>query len=166
VARYYLLLLDAGLVRVYWYCFDNAAWGSMWLKNGDNNHTGDGNRITCDERQPPYGLGAGKGCLLPTGKAYRQVYKWLVGNTPAKRCSNAGAVYTCGLTKPDGTELLAVWDASQKCSHGTCTHSSYSPGAKYSQYYDLDGGTAHPISGSSIPIGAKPILLQSSRKTR
>jgi hypothetical protein len=160
VARYYLTLQSAGLVRAYWYAYDNGAWGAMWLANGDNNKTGDSNQITCNELKAPYGLGAGQGCLLLTGTAYQQIYRWLVGNTLTTPCSAKGTVYTCGFTKPDGSQLLAVWDVSQKCSQGVCTYSNYAQDPKYTQYFDLNSPTPHGISGSPVQIGAKPILLQ------
>jgi hypothetical protein len=101
------------------------------------------------------------------GIAYAQTYQWMVGNTMTAPCRGpvppAKGVWTCGLTKPDGTQLLAVWDTGQSCSGG-CSYSKYKPDAKYKQYYDLDGPSPHPVSGNSVEIGAKPILLEAAAR--
>jgi hypothetical protein len=160
VARYYLIVSTLGLVRANWYAYDlGNAWGTLWIKNGATTNTNDANQITCHETSPPYGLGSGNGCLLPLGRAYQKIYDWMVGNTLTTPCAANGKVYTCGMTKPDGSLLLAVWDTSQSCASGVCTHSNYTVDPKYIQYYDMDTTTSHPVSGGQVQIGAKPILL-------
>jgi hypothetical protein len=84
------------------------------------------------------------------GLAYGQVYTWMVGATMSAPCSVSGTVWTCGLTKPGGTGTLAVWNTSGS--------SSYTPGAEYKHYRDLSGNTSL-ITGGSVTIGIKPILL-------
>jgi polysaccharide biosynthesis protein PslG len=149
VARTYLVSWSLGARRYYWDGWNLAnLYGALWYQNGVHG---------CDDG------GSGKGCVNKAGTAYAQTYQWMVGNTMTTPCRGpvppATGVWTCGLTKPDGTQLLAVWDSGQSCS-GTCNYSNYAPDAKYKAYYTLDSPTQHPINGRSIPIGAKPIMLE------
>ena len=54
LARSYLVLLSQGVSRFYWYAWNNPNWGTLYNKN----------------------LG-----VLPPGKAYAQVYGWIVGRS-------------------------------------------------------------------------------------
>jgi len=92
------------------------------------------------------------------GEAYKRVYEWMVGNTLAN-CGKDGSVYTCNITGSDGTPMLAVWDASQNCSDGRCSTSSYKAPGKFTVYFTLDDTKSTPIRGGTVQIGAKPILL-------
>lgn len=123
VARVELLYWSAGVVRHYWYAWDNPNFGTLW--------------------QPDAGLTA-------AGKAYQQIYQWMVGAVLDKPCESQGATWTCKLSRPGGYEALAVWR--------TTGSSSYPPARQYTQYRNLDGDT-FPIDGS-VTIGIKPILLE------
>jgi hypothetical protein len=92
------------------------------------------------------------GTLNQAGRAYQQVYTWLLNSVPS-RCTAAGSIWSCPLSV-----RLVVWDDSKSCSKGICHKSSYTPPAGYSQYVDLTGALK-PISGT-IPLGAKPIMLE------
>jgi len=85
----------------------------------------------------------------------------MVGATLTQPCSSVGTVWTCQLNK--GTlQTLAVWDTAQSCSNGTCTKSTYTipvANPKYFHYLDLTGKSTN-ISGSTVQIGYKPILLE------
>ena len=98
------------------------------------------------------------GTLLKPGIAYQLTYNWMVGNTMSP-CTNSGTVWICDFTGANGYEAQAVWDASQSCSHGVCTTSNYTFDSKYTQYETLYGGGGS-LSGSTVPIGYQPILLQ------
>ena len=65
-------------------------------------------------------------------------------------CAANGTVWTCGLSRSNGYQALAVWDTA-----GTST---FSVPSQYTQYQDLEGGTSS-VSGSSVTIGTEPILL-------
>jgi len=134
LARFYLVQWSNGVSRLYWYQYGNRAFGSLWL--------------------PGTGTNA-------AGIAYGTVYKWMVGATMKSSCSSAGSVWTCNFTKPGNVTAQAVWDASQTCSNGNCTTSSYTPSSSYTQYQDLAGGVTPISSGSTVQIGAEPILLES-----
>jgi len=102
----------------------------------------------------------GMGELMGTkaGDAYKRVYEWMVGNT-VTGCSKEGSIYSCSLTKADGMPMLAVWDASQNCSDGRCSTVDYKVPGKFTTYFSLDNTNSVPIRGSTVAIGAKPILL-------
>jgi hypothetical protein len=87
--------------------------------------------------------------LTSAGIAYGNVESWMVGATMSTPCASNGTVWTCGLSRPNGYEALAVWNTA-----GTSTFAAPSP---YTQYQDLEG-KRHSISGS-VTIGPLPILL-------
>lgn len=87
-----------------------------------------------------------------SGTAWDQVAGWLIGHS-ISACTASGTVYTCALDNG-----LAVWDTSQSCSNSVCTTSNYNYPASYIWYHDLDGNRV-ALSGKSVGIGYKPILL-------
>lgn len=136
VARWYIL--QAGLFATdnlqsaSWY-----AWG-----HPDKNNWG---AIERSDRTP-----------TQAGVALNEVYKWLVGATMPKPCSYVGpdtkhALWTCDLGRSGGYQAQAVWN--------TAGPSSYKVPGGYSRYRDL-AGNSKPISGGSVMIGQKPILLE------
>ena len=145
VGRTMLLHWSAGVSRVYWYAYD--LLGTMWSANST---TG------CTTPDP-----SGVGFSCSTGIAYAQVESWMVGSTLTQPCSSVGTVWTCQLTK-GGKPVLAVWDTAQSCSNGVCTTSTYTfppPKPNYFHYLDLTGKSTK-ISGTTVQIGYKPILLE------
>lgn len=138
IARYFLLTHSMGIRRMYWFLWNGGDLGGLWARNPSD---------------------PTKGTLLKPGIAYAELSKWMVGAVMNKRCSSTGTVWTCGFARANGYEALAVWDTSQTCSGGNCTTSPYEFNGDYLNYRDLAGGT-NPIHGKTVPIGAKPILLQ------
>jgi hypothetical protein len=132
LARFYLLKQGAGISRFWWYAWDNTSAGTLWSPSG----------------------------IHPAGVAYQQVYNWIVGSTSAGPCSQNGAVWTCTLTRAPGYRATAVWDASQTCSAGVCTTSTYIVPAGYIRFRDLTGQSTPATAGAPIHIGARPILLE------
>jgi hypothetical protein len=98
----------------------------------------------------PYGL---QGNLA--GTAWDQTASWLLGHSISP-CVATGTVYTCEL---DNGEI--VWDTAQSCSNGTCTTSSYAYPTKYAWYRVTSNASQTPLTGSTVQIGYKPILLTS-----
>jgi hypothetical protein len=139
LAQYHFLHLSNGVQRLYWYQWNNAGHGTLWLP---------------DPNTP-----SNPGTLLPPGVAYAQVYNWLVGTTLTSPCTATGTVWTCQLTGASGYVAEAIWDTSQSCSAGACSTSNMSVPSQFVKYRDLDGGTT-AITGSTVPVGAKPILLE------
>jgi len=131
LARFFLLQYSTGAARLYWYQYGNTGFGSLLVN----------------------------GTLNSAGIAYQQVYDWMVGATLTSPCSQTGSVWTCHFTKPGGLQELAVWDASQTCSNGNCTTSGYTPDSVYVKFADLAGNAFSFTAGTSVQIGAKPILL-------
>jgi len=100
--------------------------------------------------------------LKPAGLAFAQVENWLVGATLSRPCAANGTVWTCGLTKPGGYQALAVWDTAQNCNNGLCTTSTFTftpVSPNYIHRRDVYG-TVTAMSGRTVPIGYKPILLE------
>jgi len=135
IGRMELLYWSQGVARHYWYAYD----------------------ICGTISNQPY-----SNTLTPAGTAYGSLESWMIGSSMTQACSGPDSgpgVWTCGLTRADGTRTLAVWDSSQSCSAGACTTSTYSYDPTYTKYFTLAGGNAAPLSGGTVQIGAKPILL-------
>jgi len=96
----------------------------------------------------PYGLQGS-----PSGTAWNEVATWLIGHS-ASACTATGTVYTCNLDNG-----VVVWDTAQSCGNGVCTTSNYAPPAAYTWTCDLDGNKS-AITGNSVQIGYKPIMLE------
>lgn len=144
LARMYLLQWSESVSRFYWYQWNNKQFGTLW---------------TPDPNDP-----AGAGTVLPAGIAYNQAYQWLVGTVMSQACGQNGSVWTCELTSLNGYQALAVWDASQSCNNGNCTTTNFTFAPQYVQYRDLTGNTT-PLAGqTSVPIGARPILLENQNR--
>ena len=136
VARLYLVASSAGMDELYWYAFDDAFARAFWLSGSGET------------------LGA---------QAYGQTYNWLVGATMASKCTTAtygGTVWSCQLTRPNGYEANVIWDTAQQyaCNIDCPTHNLTVP-AIYLHYSDLSGKVI-PIPNNTVPVGAKPILLE------
>jgi len=79
-------------------------------------------------------------------------------------CTVARYVYTCQLTKSDGTRMLAVWHTGMFCEGGLCSHVSYAVPSGFNSYLDL-ANLRRTVKGRFVWIGAKPILLLASTRT-
>ncbi len=147
LARYYLLQNSDNVARVYWYAWNTTSTdtGALW-----NSTTGVAT------------LGA---------TAYAEVYKWITGATLSTPCAKSGSVWTCAYTRSNGYEALAVWDGNVSGNGSGGGSACYAPGAptcttfsvpsQYTLYRDLSGNET-AVSGSTIPISAKPVLLETS----
>jgi hypothetical protein len=132
VARYHMISWSLGIASEFWYQYDNPNEGTLWSSSSG---------------------------LTEAGTAYTQVYNWMVGRSMTSLCSPTGTIWTCTLTAPGGYQGLVVWDTSLSCSNGTCNTKPYSVGAQYVQYRDLSG-IVYPVTGRSVPVGIKPILVE------
>jgi hypothetical protein len=136
-ARYLLVQQSAGIQRLYWYGWDlNSGDGTLWTPSG----------------------------LTAAGVSYQQIEVWLSGATLTAPCSPKGTVWNCRYTRPGGYQGLVVWDASQTCGNGSCGVSNFTlpSSPQFTLYQDVAGNT-HSISGSRVPIGAKPILIETGK---
>jgi len=96
----------------------------------------------------PYGLQGSA-----SGTAWNEVAGWLIGHSIGA-CTVSGTVYTCQL---DNGQV--VWDTAQTCSRGTCTTSNYTYPTKYGSYRDMTTSSRITLTGTTVPVGYKPILL-------
>jgi Glycosyl hydrolases family 39 len=130
VARAYILHWSLGVQRFYWYAWNSPLWGTLW-----NSFTGD---------------------VLKPGIAFGETYKWLVGATLTSPCSVASdSTWTCFLSRPGGYDAEVIWNAAMAIP----ATRPFVVEQRFAQYRDLDGNIT-PISGSTVPIGGKPILLE------
>src|SRR6202142_2915495 len=131
LARFYLLHFSEGVYRFFW-----RAWidgdGGLYVK--------------------------GKG-INKAGVAYRQIYHWMVGKDMIGTCSSSGTVWTCDFTGPQGYAAQAIWDTSETCRSGSCRTHPHRVRSRFVDYLTLDGGKVQ-IKNKSVPIGAKPILME------
>lgn len=86
--------------------------------------------------------------------AYTQVFNWLAGANLNQPCANtADGTWICLLTRTGGYTAEAVWNTKGSVP--------YRPAPGYTQYRDLTGATFPLPAGTSVTIGAKPLLLES-----
>jgi hypothetical protein len=143
VARYHLMHWLGNVQRFYWYAWNDTPAGTLWVANQKYLWK--------------------PGTLLKPGKAYGQIYNWMVGNTVDQSCTPVNTVWACNVTGPNGFQGQIVWDTSQTCSHGKCTFSNYTYNPIYIQYVTVLGKVT-PVKGSTVPIGYQPIFLQNQNQ--
>ena len=96
----------------------------------------------------------------PVQNAYQQTYNWLAGSSLTSPCTASGTVWSCTISK-SGTQYLIMWDTAQSCANGSCTTANQTVDSKWSTYQDMTtANTAITISGRSIHLGIKPVVLQ------
>ena len=96
----------------------------------------------------------------PVQNAYQQTYNWLAGSSLTSPCTAIGTVWSCTISK-SGTQYLIMWDTAQSCANGSCTTANQTVDSKWSTYQDMTtANAAIPISGRSIQLGIKPVVLQ------
>jgi|SRR5450631_352140 len=128
VAKDYLLHWSQGVARLVWYAYDGGpTWGGLW--DSDNGAS-------------------------PSAGSYGEVYRWLVGATLSRPCSeDSTGAWTCGLSRPGGYTAEAIWNSKEK--------QSATVPDQYVEYRDL-AGTVHRIDNHSVMVGDQPILLETS----
>jgi hypothetical protein len=138
-ARFVLMHWLLQTQRLYWFVWNDSTAGELWMTDKK------------DITQP--------GTLLKPGIAYHQIYNWMAGYTVDQSCAPQHTVWACNVAGPNGYQGQIVWDTSQTCKSGKCTHSNYTFNPMFIQYVTLYGDVI-PVSGSTVPIGYQPILLQ------
>jgi hypothetical protein len=138
VARRAILYWSSGVQRFHWYAFDQ---GSTDVATFINN-----------------------GSLTIAANAYQYLYNWMVGASMPSPCNlNGGtfldATYTCDIFRNGGYHGQFVWN-NNTCSQGTCGTIPWTPGSQFTQYRDLYGNVYPLFPGSSVNIGASPLLLE------
>jgi hypothetical protein len=100
--------------------------------------------------------------LQPTSvqTSYQQTYNWLADSSLSTPCAATGTVWSCGITK-SGKQYLVMWDTSQSCSGSSCTTGNQTVASQWTEYQDMTtASTTIAISGHSVPVGIKPVVLQ------
>lgn len=87
VARAYLLNWAAGVQRLYWYSWDNHGWVTLETTEKDNR------------------------TLKSAGKAYDQIFHWLVGASVQDCTADKQQTWTCKLER-DGKLQWIVWNSA------------------------------------------------------
>jgi hypothetical protein len=127
MSRHLILEQSMGVQTSFWYEYDNADWGQMWTASSG---------------------------LNPVGVAYGEIAKWLQGVSITQPCAATSAdntIFTCGYTRPNGYNGLAVWS--------TAGEKSFAVPAGMKQYHEVSGAVASAGSGA-VQIGPEPILLE------
>ena len=126
LARHAILSWSNGAARSIWYLWDGAGVGTLW--------------------DPVNGI-------HKAGRAYGEVYKWLVGSTLTTPCSMASdSTWTCFLTRPGGYQAEIMWNGSVTSAHTIAS--------QYTQYYDLSGNKFPVPPSRSVMIGPAALLFQ------
>ncbi|MGO9123462.1 MAG: hypothetical protein ACLP6G_01100 [Terriglobales bacterium] len=140
-ARYLLEFMGRGTALVSWFGWDFGGPAELL-----SDHTG----IPNDR-------------LNKGGKAFWQVYNWTAGRgaTVVEPCTPQGTLYTCTFSDAKGNTMLAMYDTAQDCAGFpvNCTTTNKTVAAQYKKWTDLEGKT-HDITGNTVPVGRKPILLE------
>jgi hypothetical protein len=110
------------------------------------------------DRKPWGQVETDRGAPNQAGFAYEQVRDWILGARIVP-CAAKDSVWTCSLTRAGGYEALAVWDADLSCGGGSCSTTAYSPDRRFTVMRNLNGEKVK-ITGGSVRIGAKPLLLE------
>jgi hypothetical protein len=92
--------------------------------------------------------------------AYHTMMEWLLGGRFTGECAPSGTsangtVVTCPFTQANGHQALFVWNFGGE--------NVYTPPDQYADYKTLSGDKTAVLQGKSIPIGDKPIMLESAR---
>jgi hypothetical protein len=130
VSRMYLLQWGLGVERFYWWTWASYPSGTLWDMDEDR--------------------------LTKAGVAYKQLYEWMVGATQTEACREKNSVWTCGYTRSGGYQAQAVWDANIDVRKTK----SYTAPPQFTRYRDLEGNVSDIPKNRSVPIGQKPILLE------
>lgn len=128
VIRAYALAHVKGLKRFHWYSWDG---GNIGLVN-------------------PTSYTPKQAAL-----AYSRAMDWLLGAS-LERCDAAGTVWSCPLTRADGTAAYLVW------SQDGAARTWYAPSGFTPNRYQTRDGFSHALGGatSGVPINGTPVLVQ------
>lgn len=134
LARFIPLSFASGIKRSVWYMWDGY----------DNKPQHWGMLFNATRKQ-----------LLGPGRAYHQVYDWLVGAT-LDGCTEKAEIYSCPLSRLGGYEALLVWVATA----APALIKPFTAPEQYDQYRTLDGATVPIPKNRKVSLTMQPILLE------
>lgn len=132
LAIMYALMWSKSISGFDWYSYDSTSFGPLC-----NNAVG--------------------GCpLLPAGIARQRMYTWLVGSTsPVNPCAKGSdSTWACPLTLANGHPARLLWNTAATKSF------ALDPALGFTQFETLDNTTVSNISGGSVTVSSKPILVE------
>jgi hypothetical protein len=104
-------------------------------------------------------LETGAGLANAAAKAYSIVFEWVVGaRIAAPFAGGTDGTWVGTLTRAGGYVGKVVWN-----TQGPATYTP--PGPNYTRYRDLTGGSFPIAPGGTVPIGAKPVLVEKGTNT-
>jgi hypothetical protein len=128
LSKYFFLQWSSGVDRVIWYAYDShPQWGRLIDATGN---------------------------LLPSGIAYGESYKWIVGATLTRPCTqDQSGTWTCSITRPGGYQAKILWNSTVSAATNARAPS------QMKDYRDLGGGV-NPIVNGTVSVQNLPILLE------
>src|SRR5208337_2536928 len=96
LARFYILHRSTHIRRLFWFAYNMPDLATLWIPDPN------------DHRLP--------GTLLKPGKAFAAIHSWLVFAHVTAPCSANSTIWTCGLSRDDGSQALILWDTGESCS--------------------------------------------------
>ena len=139
IARASILLASGGALANLWYQMDNASFGTL---------------VSYDSAGDP-----SSAANNPAAIAFNRVYGWLLGATftGSPVCSGANGIWTCPITKADGTHAVIAWYTPT--NHAPAVFAMPS-GLSY--IHDMDGNTIARPAGQNLNLYNRPTLLDTS----
>jgi hypothetical protein len=137
VSRFMILASNSGLAENTWYLFDNQCLGTLYGFSKPPN-------LPCRQPQPAFRAG-----MTPQGQAWIETYRWLHGGRFDRQCSGSHNVWSCRITRADGTPAEIVWVTEWQKTAAYPT--------AWTKAADVDGKTTD-VRGSAT-ISNRPILL-------
>ncbi|KAA6459101.1 hypothetical protein DYQ86_17665 [Acidobacteria bacterium AB60] len=132
IARASILLASSGDALNLWYQLDNATWGTLATYDSSGNPTN-----------------------TPAATTFNRVYGWLLGAkfNSSPGCSGSNSVWSCSITKKDGTKGLLVWYAT------TDKDTTFTMPSGLTYIHDMDGNTLGRSPGQTLRLFNRPALL-------
>jgi hypothetical protein len=129
LSKYFFLQWSGGVDRVLWYAYDGTPqWGRLIDATGK---------------------------LLPSGIAYGESYKWIVGATLTQPCAqDQSGTWACAISRPGSYQAEILWNSTVSASFN-----AKAP-PQMTDYRDLAGGVNSIVNGT-VPVQGLPILLES-----
>ncbi len=129
LSKYFFLQWSRGVDRVLWYAYDgDPQWGRLIDATGK---------------------------LLPSGIAYGETYKWIVGATLTQPCAqDQSGTWTCSISRPGGYQAEILWNSTVSAS----INAKAPP--QMTDYRDLAGDVKSIVHGT-VSVQNLPILLES-----